>query len=60
MSYNFTNGTSIIGNGVHTNNSSIYNLSIDMELITALLIIIMLCNIILVIINMIYLSRSLK
>lgn len=45
MSYNFTNGSSIIGTGAHTNTSSIYDFSIDLELITMLLTIIMLCQI---------------
>lgn len=43
-SYNFTDGIEIIGTGIHTNASSIYEFNLDNELITSILIVIMLCQ----------------
>ena len=46
--YNFTEWYNITGSAIHTNSTSIYNFTIDLELITILLIIIMLCQLFLV------------
>ena len=46
MSYNFTNGSDIIGNSIISGNNTVYTLTIDNQLIISLLIIIMLCNIV--------------
>lgn len=45
-SYNFTQGNDIIGTEIRCANQSCYNLTIDLELITEILIIIMLCLIV--------------
>ena len=44
-SYNFTQGNDIIGTEMRCFNESCYNFTIDLELITEILIIIMLCQI---------------
>lgn len=60
MTYNFTNGTSIIGSAIHTNTTSIYDLSLDIELLTAMIIIIMLCSIVQTTISILFLWKMIK
>lgn len=44
--YNFTKGNEVVGSATHTNISSLYDFSIDLELITCILIVIMICLIV--------------
>lgn len=60
MSYNFTNGSDIIGNSIISGNNTSYTLTIDNELIISLLIIIMLCNIVTTTVLTLMFARSLK